>query len=65
VGNNKPTVKLIGENGNVFNLIGIASKALKGAGLKEQANEMHTRIMREAESYDHALVIIMEYVNPV
>ena len=37
--NNKPTVKLVGEDGNVFNIIGRVSNALKKAGLLEQAKE--------------------------
>lgn len=60
----KPTCKLIEENGNIFNLIGIASRTLKQSGLKEQAEEMQKRIMNgEAGSYDEALQIIMEYVE--
>lgn len=59
----KPTCKLIGENGNIFNLIGIASRTLKENSLPEQAEEMNKRIMGgEAGSYDEALRIIMEYV---
>jgi hypothetical protein len=37
---NKPKCKLIGEDGNVFNLMGIAYKTLKRANLKEEADEM-------------------------
>ena len=64
----KPECKLVGENGNVFNLMGIASRALKKAGLNDQAKEMQERIMGKegetgAESYDEALSIIMEYVD--
>lgn len=60
----KPTCKLIGEDGNIFNLIGIASRALKENYLSEQAEEMRKRIMcGEAQSYDEALRIIMEYVE--
>lgn len=60
---NKPTCKLIGEDGNIFNLMGIASRTLKRAGLPEQAKEMYNRITNDAENYDEALVIIMEYVD--
>ena len=60
----KPKCKLIGENGNIFNLIGIASRTLKENGLPDQAEEMSKRIMcGEANSYDEALCIIMEYVE--
>ncbi len=60
---NKPTCKLIGEDGNIFNLMGIAREALTRAGLPEQAKEMYNRITNDAENYDEALVIIMEYVD--
>lgn len=58
----KPKCKLVGENGNIFNLMGIASRTLKEAGLGEQAAEMRERIFK-SESYDKALQIIMEYVE--
>lgn len=57
----KPVAKLIGQNGNIFNLIGIASKALKENDQRELAHEMQNKIFREAKSYDEALQIIMEY----
>ena len=61
----KPRCKLVGENGNIFNLIGIASRTLKKNGQIIQANEMTKRIIQdeEAKSYDEALAIIMEYVD--
>jgi hypothetical protein len=58
----KPNCALIGEDGNVFNLIGKASKALKRAGYPEQAGEMSNRIFA-CGSYDEALCILGEYVN--
>ncbi|WP_138203678.1 hypothetical protein [Haloimpatiens lingqiaonensis] len=61
---NKPKCKLIGENGNVFNLMGIAYKTLIRANLKEEADEMIKRIM-ESGSYMEALAIISEYVEIV
>ena len=60
--NNKPDAKLIGEDGNIFNLMGIASRALKRNGQSEQATEMCSRIMASG-SYESALCIIGEYVN--
>lgn len=60
----KPTCKLIGKDGNIFNLIGIARRTLIENDLPEQADEMGKRIMDgEAGSYDEALRIIMEYVE--
>ena len=61
--NKKPKCKLVGENGNVFNLMAIASRTLKRHRLADQAEEMVQRIQQEAKSYDEALVLIMEYVD--
>lgn len=58
----KPDCKLIGENGNIFNLMGIASKTLRQNGMASQAAEMRDRIQASG-SYDEALCIIGEYVN--
>lgn len=58
----KPDCKLIGEDGNIFNLMGIASRTLRQNGMVEQAVEMRDRI-RASGSYDEALCIIGEYVN--
>lgn len=58
----KPDCPLIGKDGNIFNLIGIASKTLRNNGMAEQAVEMRDRI-RASGSYDEALCIIGEYVN--
>lgn len=60
--NNKPKAKLVGADGNVFNLVGIASKALKRARQPEQAKEMNEKIFK-CGSYDEALQTIMEYVD--
>lgn len=58
----KPDCKLIGEDGNIFNLIAIASRTLRRNNMAEQAVEMRDRI-RALDSYDEALGIIGEYVN--
>lgn len=60
----KPRCKLIGEDGNIFNLMGIASRTLKKAGMKDKADEMVKRIM-ESGSYNEALAVISEYVEIV
>ena len=59
----KPNCKLIGENGNIYNLMSIAMKILRENGQSEQADEMFERITKTAESYHQALAIIMEYVE--
>jgi len=61
--NKKPKCKLVGENGNVFNLMAIASRTLKRHRLADQAKKMTQRIWQEAKSYDESLAIIQEYVE--
>ena len=59
---NKPDCPLIGQNGNIFNLVGIASRTLKRNGLSAEAAEMTEKVFN-SESYEEALDIIGEYVN--
>ena len=59
----KPDCPLIGQDGNIFNLMGIASRTLRKNGLSEQATEMCSRIQETAGSYSEALNMIGEYVN--
>lgn len=58
----KPDCPLIGQDGNIYNLMGIAARTLKKNGMAEQAREMRDRIC-DSGSYDKALCIIGEYVN--
>lgn len=58
----KPKCPLIGQDGNIFNLMGIASKTLKRNGMSNDAKEMCDRITSPG-SYDEALSIIDEYVE--
>lgn len=58
----KPDCPLIRADGNIFNLMGIASKTLKDYGMAEQAEEMRNKIMASG-SYEEALNILGEYVN--
>ena len=65
MGNNKkfkPDCKLIGEDGNIFNLMARAARTLRENDLSEEAKEMRERITSSG-SYDEALCIIGEYVN--
>ena len=58
----KPDCTLIGEDGNIFRIMGIASETLRENGMQEQAEEMRSRIF-QCQSYDSALSIIGDYVN--
>jgi hypothetical protein len=55
-------VKLIGEDGNIFNLIGKTSKELKRNGYSDLATELRTKLW-DCKSYNEALLLIMEYVE--
>ncbi len=58
----KPNCPLIGQDGNIFNLVGIAAKTLKRNGLSSEASEMTERVFNSG-SYEEALGIIGEFVN--
>lgn len=53
---------MIGQDGNIFNLIGIASRTLKNNGMREESEEMVNRITKSHNYYD-AIAIIGEYVD--
>ncbi len=58
----KPDCQLIGQDGNIFNLLGIASQTLRQHELSDQAKVMTNRVYQSG-SYHEALGIIGEYVN--
>ena len=63
-GPQKPDCCLIGEDGNIFHLIGMAVRTLHRNGLDAQAAEMQERIMGGGcGDYYAALNMIGEYVN--
>ena len=62
----KPTCKLIGQNGNVFNLIAITRKTLKNHGLQQEIDRFDQRFYEIKEnngSYDDVLNLITEFVT--
>lgn len=60
---NKPEVQLSGQDGNIFNLLGLASRALKRNGQRDKVEEMTKKIMSGEVDYDGAIQVIMEYVD--
>lgn len=58
----KPTVKLVGEDGNVFNIIGKVAKALERIGQKSRAEKFKKEAM-SSESYGAVLVLAYGYVE--
>ena len=53
-------VRLVGENGNVFNLLGVCTRALKKAGHGDLANELSEKVYT-SKSYEEALSLMCEY----
>ena len=60
--NLKPKCKLIGQDGNVFNIIGLVRKELVNAGLKDQANEFKSKAFA-SHSYEDVLTLCSDYVD--
>jgi hypothetical protein len=58
----KPKVRLTGKDGNVFNIIGLVSRALKNAGMAKEAAEFRTKAFG-AGSYDEVLQLAMDYAE--
>ena len=54
-------VKLVGEDGNAFYILGKVKKALKQAGHDDLAEEYYQEAT--AGNYDHLLAVTMEYVE--
>lgn len=58
----KPVVKLIGEDGNIFNLLGICIRALKKNGQRDLVPEMVEKVT-SSNSYEDALAVLLDYVD--
>ena len=58
----RPKMKLLGEDGNIFAIMGRASRLLKDIGQSDKAKEMCDRVI-SCDSYQKALNIISEYVE--
>lgn len=58
----KPECKLIGEDGNVFNIIGRVQRTLRQAGKKDDASAF-VKAAFSAGSYDEVLNLAGDYVT--
>ena len=58
----RPKMQLIGQDGNIFAIMGRASRLLKNAGQSDKAKEMCDRVTA-SQSYSEALSIVSEYVE--
>jgi len=54
------TVKLIGEDGNVFSIIGRCLKSLRRAGAPKRHMDIFKQQVTSGD-YDHALQVVMEW----
>ena len=58
----KPKMQLIGQDGNIFAIMGRASRLLTDYGQADKAKEMRDPVM-SCDSYQKALSIVSEYVE--
>ena len=58
----KPKINLVGEDGNIFAILGRAGRALRQAGMADESKEMFDRVTQSG-SYEEALRIVSEYVQ--
>jgi hypothetical protein len=58
----KPTVKLIGQDGNAFSIMGRVKKALMQAGADKEYIDKYLK-ESTAGDYSYLLAVSMEYVN--
>jgi hypothetical protein len=63
--NKLPRCPMIGADGNIFNILGLAAKTLKSNSMADKVNEMMERAKVPGNDYNKALVVVMEYVEPV
>lgn len=55
-------VRLVGEDGNAFSILGRVSKAMRRAGLSRAQTDEYRR-EATAGDYDHLLRVTMDYVD--
>ena len=58
----RPPCPLMGQDGSIFNLIGIAARTLREHGMGAEAKEMSSKVT-SCHSYHEALAVISEYVE--
>lgn len=57
------TVELIGQNGNIFNLIGICTRAMRRAKVSMEECNRFVDEVTSAKNYNEALAVIMRWVD--
>lgn len=59
----KVQVALIGEDGNIFSIMGRVTKAMRRAGWSQEAISEFVTRLTDAENYDAALRVVLEYAE--
>lgn len=57
------SVDLLEPDGNIFNLVGICTKAMRKAGISKEEIAVFQKDVMTSGSYDGALQVIMKTVN--
>ena len=57
------TVPLVGEDGNIFAIIGRARVIARRAGLSPEEIARFTEAVMDSKSYDEALQVVMSWFN--
>lgn len=60
-----PRCPLIGADGNIFSVLGLAGKTMRNNGMADKVDEMLERAKAPGNDYYKALGVVMEYVEPV
>ena len=60
----KPECKLLGEDGNVYNIISKVASSLKRAGFHKESSEFKQKALA-SHSYDDVLMLAAAYVDIV
>ena len=58
----KPVVKLIGADGNAFNILGLALRAARQAGWSKEQRDEYQRQATSGD-YDHLLSVTMDFFD--
>ena len=56
------SVQLVGQDGNVFNLMGIVSRALRENGFGDEVDDFVSEVT-SSKSYHEALAVMMQWVD--
>jgi hypothetical protein len=57
------TVKLVGQDGNIFNLLAIVNRAMTKAGISGAERDAFNKAVTSTKSYDEALGEILQWVE--